>query len=327
MKILSFLLFLILSNPITTFSQETIDLNGRAFPLEEARQTQPMSLSTYAIEAMVYLLVERNTLYIYSEVTEYDMEEDEEEINYVEMQIFTYTPHNNITALYSKTSLYPEIVENEYEGEWQIVEEEGCSNVLIGEMSWYDGCLEYLVESEFVDVIATSLSDKIPTISDKITDKDDPEYGLWIHNMMSFVPSELNASSELAPSGNNKYTVDNLTDDNPQTAWVEGVEGDGIGEYIEISGINAELRIYNGYQKSKAAYYNNGRVKKFRIYFDEDEVGTIELLDQPGLQAIDLSIFRFNSFDPEIIKFEILEVYPGKKWKDTVISEIFCQGG
>lgn len=27
----------------------------------------------------------------------------------------------------------------------------------------------------------------------------------------------------------------NLGDDNPQTAWVEGAKGQGIGEYIEFS--------------------------------------------------------------------------------------------
>lgn len=55
-------------------------------------------------------------------------------------------------------------------------------------------------------------------------------------------------------------------DKNLSTAWVEGAQNDGIGEWIKLSGTNQQtlsgLRIINGYAKSSDLYGKNNRVKK-----------------------------------------------------------------
>lgn len=143
--------------------------------------------------------------------------------------------------------------------------------------------------------------------------------------MMCDVFGNIKASSILKASGNNTYGTSNLSDDNPQTAWVEGRSDYGIGEYIEFNRAGDDMRIYNGYQKNEASFYNNSRVKTFKVYLDDNFVGNILLNDKPGQQNINIAQFGVESY--ETIKLEIKEVYPGKKWKDTAISELFWEGG
>lgn len=87
------------------------------------------------------------------------------------------------------------------------------------------------------------------------------------------------------------YEINKLYDDNPETmendcstAWVEGVAGDGIGEWViipvpprsdelseklscsdDVGTISVDLYFYNGYQKSKDLYMKNNRVRDAKI--------------------------------------------------------------
>ena len=70
---------------------------------------------------------------------------------------------------------------------------------------------------------------------------------------MGGIPTK--ASSTLKGQGSKNYSIKNLIDDNPMTAWVEGVTGYGIGEWFEIKG-KANI-IYNGYQSSPTNWKNN----------------------------------------------------------------------
>ncbi|KPK82801.1 MAG: hypothetical protein AMS27_13955 [Bacteroides sp. SM23_62_1] len=78
--------------------------------------------------------------------------------------------------------------------------------------------------------------------------------------------SELDEVDPFEGLGN--YGGFNLFDRNPATAWVEGVEGDGIGETFTIS-IGNELKdnifILNGYQKSNDLFLQNNRIKTLRL--------------------------------------------------------------
>ena len=56
----------------------------------------------------------------------------------------------------------------------------------------------------------------------------------------------------------------------PRTAWVEGEEGYGIGEYIESTGDNriwsgTLIVILNGFQKSIKLWKKNSRVKTVKV--------------------------------------------------------------
>jgi hypothetical protein len=165
----------------------------------------------------------------------------------------------------------------------------------------------------------------LPTIADKETDADSPNFGSWLRGMMDMPYENLIATTSLKSSSTTTYGVENLSDDNPQTAWVEGKDDYGIGESIEFCCGGTSLVIYNGYQKSQTAYSDNSRVKTLKVYFDDTFAGYLALNDAPNAQRFELTEFGVEDF--EKIRLEIDEVYPGKKWKDTAISELFYVGG
>ena len=67
------------------------------------------------------------------------------------------------------------------------------------------------------------------------------------------------------------YKVENVIDDNPSTAWIEGVSDDGIGQFIQFSSNNTfrvdKIDIINGFSKNQKTYMKNNRVKKVIIEF------------------------------------------------------------
>jgi hypothetical protein len=137
-------------------------------------------------------------------------------------------------------------------------------------------------------------------------------------------PSSSGESSSLSSQGSSNYYSSNLHDWNPRTAWVEGKTDYGIGEYFEVDlpygGSN--IGIFNGYQKNFEAWNNNSRVKKLKVYGDGKAICFVILADKMGVQRFDLP----PNSDYSWYRFEIVDVFPGLKWKDVAISEI-CNYG
>ena len=136
------------------------------------------------------------------------------------------------------------------------------------------------------------------------------------------------ASSSLSSQGSNSYRASNIKDWNHETAWVEGVSGFGIGEWIEFQNISGDGRtltavtILNGYVKSDKAWSENARVKRLKVYRDGRPLCILELQNSRSLQTFGLQWVGDCSHINKL-RFEILEVYPGTKYQDTVISEIY----
>ena len=133
------------------------------------------------------------------------------------------------------------------------------------------------------------------------------------------------ASSHLIQKSMN-YKVENVIDDNPSTAWIEGVSDDGIGQFIQFSSNNTfrvdKIDIINGFSKNQKTYMNN-RVKKVIIEFSDKSQQVYELEDNNmEYQTIDIGGINTNS-----VKVIIQEVYTnGRVYKDTCISEISVYG-
>lgn len=148
------------------------------------------------------------------------------------------------------------------------------------------------------------------------------------------------ASSELTAQGTNTYSAKNAHDLSYETAWVEGVTGYGIGEFIEyhVKPENpriTEIIIVNGYVKSDYAWKNNSRVKKLKMYIDNKPYAILELEDSKAEQHFLVAPIGYGDREnfellkkkaSFTIKFEIAEVYPGLKWDDTAITEIYFNG-
>lgn len=158
------------------------------------------------------------------------------------------------------------------------------------------------------------------------------------------------ASSVLKTDAINKYNYnpETLFDNDLSTAWVEGVPGNGEGEWVEIEFMeNVEsvegIGIINGYTKREAIYNANSRIKKIQL-----EVYRGERSMQPYKRTIiELKQKQFNELNKNVeapfiswladhvgsepygiskIRLTILEVIPGTKYEDTCISELYLLG-
>jgi hypothetical protein len=135
-------------------------------------------------------------------------------------------------------------------------------------------------------------------------------------------------SSELNPvdpfeGGRGPYGAHNLFDNNPATAWVEGIKGYGSGQYFFADlgyALPSKIGIRNGYQKSEIIFKKNSRVKSARItlyvgFHISGEVteiaelykakqignGTVAVLkDAMGVQEIALPVDRATAFKERV---------------------------
>ncbi len=146
-------------------------------------------------------------------------------------------------------------------------------------------------------------------------------------------PYSVTASSHLKSSGYVNYKGANAHDLSYRSVWVEGVDGDGIGEYLTYkfrggSPRVTQIIVVNGYVKNQTVFKENSRVKKLKVYKDGKPIAILELKDIMGEQVFEIGTLgdiRENS-PAWSLKFEILEVYKGDKYEDTVISEIYFAG-
>lgn len=146
-----------------------------------------------------------------------------------------------------------------------------------------------------------------------------------------------------------RYPLTNLFDKKIDTAWVEGIEGDGIGEWISID-INAKraerptgmlyFGMIPGYLKSEKSWEENNRVKTALLIVEgyvgydstkssryEYSILRLKFDDFQGLQLFDLLDYGGPpTFDSKRLWVVIEDVYKGTKYSDTCISEMVITG-
>lgn len=149
---------------------------------------------------------------------------------------------------------------------------------------------------------------------------------------------EILSSSVLPPQGKYDYKAENIHDLSYQTAWVEGKEGNGIGEWVEYklppdNPRITDFYIANGLIRTKKAWQENGRVKTLGVTINGQPFTTLHLKDVYAEQQFEVGEIGYpdrsadlKSRAPIVIRFTILEVYPGSKYKDTAITEIYFNG-
>lgn len=136
--------------------------------------------------------------------------------------------------------------------------------------------------------------------------------------------ASLCSTSRLLPQSGNSYEPGNMFDGDTSTAWVEGVDGQGVGETItlwsrERMAFN-EISLRNGYTKSTGTYFKNSRVRRVLITTSEGDAMEVNLSDTGEWQTID-GLAQFGSVT--WIALTIDAVFPGDKYEDTAISEIY----
>jgi hypothetical protein len=152
------------------------------------------------------------------------------------------------------------------------------------------------------------------------------------------------ASSTLQNKSDEKYDVSNLDDFDVHTAWIEGKPDYGVGESVtfhftkelwESDDSHPDMHgrdkvnfngfyLLDGYTKSEALWREYSRVKRLRVYQNNTPIFDIALADSMEVQFVTCSVVWLKPNDK--IKVEIMEVYPGEKYKDTAITELTPEG-
>lgn len=156
-----------------------------------------------------------------------------------------------------------------------------------------------------------------------------------IDDALVFEREQVCVSSALPSQSGNSYGADNLQDGDPRTAWCEASSGHGEGTEItwEWQGA-APLRgiwMTNGYTKSDSIWAKNSRIRDIVIEVwiegsrPDDFIRYYQTLeDRQGEQLIAMR-------DPLVplrkLVIRIDSVYPGSKWSDTCITEVWSEFG
>lgn len=130
------------------------------------------------------------------------------------------------------------------------------------------------------------------------------------------------ASSSEAPSENSTYEAVNLGDAKQSNAWFEGVEGSGLGEWVQadLGGTRTVtgFTIWSGwwYTQSQWAHYN--RPKVIVVEFADGTSQEFTLADTYVPQVLTFSAPKQTA----TLKFKIKNVFASDAYNDTAISEI-----
>ncbi len=154
-------------------------------------------------------------------------------------------------------------------------------------------------------------------------DKDSYPF-IWPMHSFEISPQYVDCTSYLLEK-TKKYSIENLSNCMVDSPWVEGVDGDGIGEgFTMIDRLNRYhpyLLIMNGYisYEKPYLYKQNNRIKKIKVTgLKSGKAKVLDVLDTPHPQTVDISFIT----EAEDIRVEIADVYKGTKYDDTCLH--FC---
>lgn len=158
--------------------------------------------------------------------------------------------------------------------------------------------------------------------------------------------------SSVYSSWSEMYGPRKAFDGNPETAWCEGASGYGIGETLMVPvDATEDVRIWAGFGKSQKLWAANSRPRKVKVWVLQAEFMSvnendynwhnikvlasheIELKDINDWQLLPLP--KFTLFEQKqvesyqnspgvgtLVAVQILSVYKGSSYTDTLISEI-----
>jgi len=128
------------------------------------------------------------------------------------------------------------------------------------------------------------------------------------------------ATSVEAAAGGKTYEAGNLGFAHSNTAWCEGVAGDGIGQMVVYRMDPAQsfstISLENGYTKSQDIFDKNSRPRLVRLKASDGQEWQAELTDSMETQTISLPKRASVTW----VSLTVLSVYPGWKYQDTCLS-------
>ena len=129
------------------------------------------------------------------------------------------------------------------------------------------------------------------------------------------------------------YEGYNTHDWNIYSAWVTNLNNSGVGESITYTFPGncpriTTIIILNGYTCDTNDWQDYSRVKKLKMYYDGKPYAILELQDTRDEQDFKVGLLGYRDIEhPQwTLQFEILEVYPGRKYQNTAITELSFDG-
>ena len=173
--------------------------------------------------------------------------------------------------------------------------------------------------SESQEEIATEIAEIVTTAQETATEVTTT--AATTQALSSPTISAASATSSLSEYGMT-HTASLVIDGDLTTGWVEGADGQGIGESITLTFADTSLVegfvIFAGYQKSDELYEKNSRPRGITLTFSDGTEMNYELSDLNGAQS-----FTFpEPVTAKSVTLTINSVYAGTTYEDTVISEI-----
>ncbi len=140
----------------------------------------------------------------------------------------------------------------------------------------------------------------------------------------NLMAAKIKTSSSSVLENRARYSHKNVVDGDIYTAWAEGAEGNGKGEWIKLE-FERERKLHHlgiipGYFKYNdnvgEVWFKNNRIKEATLIFSDSSTKKIDLVDMKQMQFV--TIDKKTRY----VKLRIDDVYPGSKWEDACISEI-----
>lgn len=118
----------------------------------------------------------------------------------------------------------------------------------------------------------------------------------------------------------NTYDATNAIDGNKRTAWIEGVDGPGIGEWLRFD-FGREIALHRivilpGYFKSPQIWAQNNRIAAATLQFSDGSSNRFTFPDQMERQTLDVGAIKTRW-----VRLVIDNVFSGTD-PDTAISEV-----
>jgi eukaryotic-like serine/threonine-protein kinase len=157
--------------------------------------------------------------------------------------------------------------------------------------------------------------------SDEMLDATDRENVNMIFALENKAKATLTSGMQSSSKSSEKFAPEFARDERADTAWIEGAQGPGIGEWIAFTfkpQTIQTIEIYPGWGKSKELFDANHRIKRATLIFSDGTRASVELFDEMRLQAVRLS----EPVKSSSLRLIIEEVYPGAKYDDAAIAEI-----
>ncbi|MEI6222017.1 MAG: PEGA domain-containing protein [bacterium] len=146
-----------------------------------------------------------------------------------------------------------------------------------------------------------------------------------LHMQNSQATVSVTASSYLT-EGSREFFPYKVHDGSERTAWVEGKDGAGVGEWIELSFPQQELSqisLLSGYTISQTLWAENNRPKDVTLVFSDGTKENHTLTDSSSWQTITFG----KTITTSKVRLVLNSVYKGNKFDDTCISEIRIKPG